>query len=120
MIWQRDGGELRIHEEVAAALARLALDNCAGIAPSARRGSPLVRPHGIVVRSQDGLVVDCHVELATGWDARQAEVAQRAEQAVGDMLARWLGMSPRRVTVHVRGAGSKTRKSHPSQQVPAS
>jgi uncharacterized alkaline shock family protein YloU len=110
MIWRKDDGELRVHEDVVAAVARLALDGCSGVVKVHRRPGEVVRAPGVGVRQQgDGVVVECHVDVDANAGMTEEAVAQSAADAVTEALQTWLGWVPARVTVHVRGARSRHR-----------
>jgi uncharacterized alkaline shock family protein YloU len=110
MIWRKDDGELRVHEDVVAACARLALDGCPGVVPSHRRAGQMVRAPGIAVRQQaEGVVVECHVDLDAALGVDEGVVAQSAADAVTAALKTWMGWAPARVAVHVRAPRTRHR-----------
>jgi uncharacterized alkaline shock family protein YloU len=107
--WRREGGKLRIHEEVVAAVAQLALEETAGVARTPRRPAQLVRPRGISVRGSDGLRVYCQIDLERGAEVDAEAVAEAASARVQVRLSEWLGLEASEVTVRVRSQGTRKR-----------
>ncbi len=116
MRWRREGGELRIHEEVVAAVAQLALEETDGVARTTPRGARVVRPRGISVRSADGLFVTCQIDLDHREPLNPDRVAEAASACVKARLREWLGLEPVEVTVRVR---NPSPRKHGDPQTPA-
>ncbi len=114
MRWRREGGELRIHEEVVAAVAQLALDETAGVARPAPRGTRVVRPRGISVRSTDGLFVSCQIDLDRRESLDPERVAEAATSHVKARLLQWLGLEPVEVSVRIRNPNPRKHGDSPT------
>lgn len=107
--WRREGGELRIHEEVVAAVAELALEETAGVLKNHHRPAQTVRPRAVSVRGTDRLRIHCQIDLDRSFAESAEAVSEEASARIQARLSEWLGLEADEVTVRVRAPGSRNR-----------